>query len=124
MVKESQTFIVARAKEILSLSEAHLVKVLRGETKLPERVVTQVALELYKKRIPQNVEANTGNNSITMIKIVKNHLPGKMENESEVLDVTPARHDLAQTVEDKIAEINAKIKDKQGRSMMMPAKEK
>lgn len=126
MTRVSQTLVAQRVKEVLKLSEAHLIKVLKGETKLPERVVTQVALELYKRRVPQSVEGNSGNNSITMIKIVKNHLPGQVEK--DVMDITPATHELAQTVEDKIAEVNEKIKAKQERSRIaaqhLPSKEK
>jgi len=105
----SQTYLIARANEVLALSENHIIKVLKGETKLPERVVTQVALELYKRRIPQHVEGNAGNSALTIIKVIKNHLPDNSGHSVDIVDILAERVETA--VDDKIQAINKKIKE-------------
>jgi hypothetical protein len=107
----SQTYKIARANEVLALSEEKLIKVLKGEVKLPERVIVQVALELYKRRIPQHVEGGGPANSLTIIKIVKNHLPN---NSGETIDIGSigSTEVLDKVVDEKIRAINAKIKEK------------
>lgn len=102
----SQTYLVARAKEVLQLSENKLIQVLKGETSLPERVVVTVALELYKRRIPTVQDGNTGSNSLMVIKIVKNHIPDKIQPE-EIIDITK----VDEFVDDKIKAINDKINE-------------
>ncbi len=73
----SQLDMVIKAKKVLLLSENKLIQVLEGKTKLPEKIVVQVALELYKRRIPMKIEKEvTGSsNNLTIIKVIKNHIP-------------------------------------------------
>ena len=105
----SQTYIVARAKEVLAKSEAYLLKVLDGKTKLPERVVAQVALELYKRRIPTTSDGNQGSNQLTIIKVVKNHMP---DHEGDTVDIELETNRIESAVDNKILELNKKIKAK------------
>ncbi len=113
MTKISQSVLAKKVSEIVQLSETHLIRVLKGETKLPEKVITQVALELYKRRVPQKVETTGDGSSITLIKIVKNHVPG--QEIKDTVDVTPATCELEKTIDDKIGEINRKIQAKQSK---------
>jgi hypothetical protein len=93
--KKSQSFKVTKAKEILKLSEAKIIKVLKGETTLPEKVVVDVALELYKRRIPTQIEGQAGNNSLTVVKIIKNHLP---DSHGDVFDIETHADEIAEKV--------------------------
>lgn len=80
--------IILKAKkiqEIINLSEAQLIKVLKGQTKLSEKTVVNVALELYKRRVPTKVESDGKGDSLTLIKIVKNHVPEKLK-QAEVIE--------------------------------------
>ncbi len=79
-----------KVQEIVNLSENMLIRVLKGQTSLPERTVVSVALELYKRRVPQKVESEGGGNKLTVIKIVKNHMPSKQSQELEKIDVVDA----------------------------------
>lgn len=76
-----------KVQEIVNLAESKLIKVLKGETSLPERTVVNVALELYKRRVPQKVESEGQGNKMTVIKIVKNHQPSIQSQELEKLDM-------------------------------------
>ena len=66
-----------KMQEVLNLSERHLLRILRGETNLSLKEVTSVALELYKRRVPAKVEGDGKQGQLTLIKIVKNHIPIK-----------------------------------------------
>jgi hypothetical protein len=74
-----------KVQEIITLSENKLIEVLKGTTSLPEKKVVDVALELYKRRVPAKVESVEGGNKLTILKIVKNHVPIK---QAETIDVT------------------------------------
>lgn len=88
-------------QEIVNLSESKLIQVLKGETKLPEKTVVNVALELYKRRVPTRVENENSGNKLTVIKIVKNHLPSKGSQEIEKIDAVDAEVDrVVQSLED------------------------
>lgn len=76
-----------KVQEIVNLAENKLIAVLKGQTSLPERTVVNVALELYKRRVPQKVETEGQGNKLTVIKIVKNHLPSLQSQELEKLDM-------------------------------------
>jgi hypothetical protein len=67
-----------KLQEIINLSEAQLIRVLKGETNLPLKMIVNVALELYKRRVPAKVEADSKQGQLTLIKIVKNHVPDKI----------------------------------------------
>ena len=71
----SQTYQVKRAQKVLKLSEQKLIAALEGKTDLPEKEVMKIALELYKRRVPNQVEGTPGGNQLTLIKIIKNHVP-------------------------------------------------
>lgn len=75
---------VFKLQEILNLSESVLIRVLSGKTNLPLKTVVGVALELYKRRVPAKVEAAAGSNQLTIIKVVKNHIPIKEENQVDI----------------------------------------
>ena len=64
-----------KVQEIINLSEGVLLRVLKGETNLPLKMVAEVALELYKRRVPAKSEESGKEGQITMIKIIKNHIP-------------------------------------------------
>ena len=68
-----------KIQQIINLSENQLIRVLRGETNLPLKTVVNVALELYKRRIPTKVENEGKAGQLTLIKIVKNHVPEKID---------------------------------------------
>jgi hypothetical protein len=74
-----------KIQEIINLSENVLLRVLRGETNLPLKTVTNVALELYKRRVPAKTEGVEGGNKLTILKIVKNHIPPE---KVDTIDVT------------------------------------
>jgi len=71
----SQTYNVKRAAEILELSEQRLLEALNGTWEIPARLKVQIALELYKRRVPIKVEGEGKTGNLTMIKIIKNFLP-------------------------------------------------
>lgn len=71
----SQTYQVKRAQKVLKLSEQKLIAALEGKTDLPEKEVMRIALELYKRRVPNQVEGPAAGNQLTLIKIIKNHVP-------------------------------------------------
>ena len=75
-----------KIQEIINLSESVLIRVLKGETQLPFNTVATVALELYKRRVPAKVEADSSGNKLTVIKIVKNHVP--VLDPKDTIDVT------------------------------------
>ena len=114
----SQTYLAKRAQVIIDSSERVLLNALDGTTKLTDRVRVQVALEIYKKRIPQKVEQVETGQKLTLIKIIKNFIPG--EATGEVVDITAATgqiEKLADTVIDESVEkaktkkmLNAQIK--------------
>ena len=69
-----------RIQQIINLSETKLIQVLQGKVKgIGEKMITQVALELYKRRVPTKVESDGKGDSLTLIKIVKNHIPEKLK---------------------------------------------
>ena len=68
-----------KIQEIINLSESQLIKVLKGETSLPTKTVVNVALELYKRRIPTKVEQDGKAGALTLIKIQKNYIPPEMD---------------------------------------------
>lgn len=108
----SQTYIAKRVQEILDLSEGKLLQVLQGKTKIPEKMVVQVALEIYKRRIPTKVENEHTGSQLTIVKIVKNHLPDK---EGEVIDLPRGNFEKVEevaeeVVNDRVKKINEKIK--------------
>ena len=74
-----------KLQEVLNLSERHLLRILKGETNLSLKEVTQVALELYKRRVPTSVENDGKQGQLTLIKIIKNHVPVK---QVDTLDIT------------------------------------
>ena len=74
-----------KMQEVLNLSERHLIRILKGETNLSLKEVTSVALELYKRRVPAKVENDGKQGQLTLIKIVKNHIPVKTK---DTIDVT------------------------------------
>jgi hypothetical protein len=82
-----------KVQEIINLSENKLIQVLKGNTSLPERTVVSVALELYKRRVPAKVETEAQGNRLTVIKIIKNHMPSKQDKELEVIDAVDAEVD-------------------------------
>ena len=104
----SQSYIVERAKKVLKLSEDKLIQVLEGKTKLPEKVVVNVALELYKRRIPQLAETNKERSQLAIIHIHKNHIPG---TQGEIIDITAESKELDEATDAKIRAINKKIED-------------
>jgi hypothetical protein len=64
-----------KIQEIINLSEHHLIRVLKGEMGVSIKDRTNVALELYKRRVPTKVETDSKQGQFTLIKIVKNHIP-------------------------------------------------
>jgi hypothetical protein len=81
---QSQTYKIAKAKEILRKSEDVLLKVLDAQVPgISPTLRVQVALELYKRRVPILMDhtapppAQLENKTIpvTMITVIKNHIP-------------------------------------------------
>lgn len=101
----SQTYIAKRVQKILDLAEEKLINVLNGTTKVPEKLLVQVALEIYKRRIPQKVEPQEGANQLTVVKIVKNHLPNA---DGDVVDITAASGKVEELA-DNIINTKAKL---------------
>ena len=74
-----------KIQQIINLSEDKLIKVLEGKTKLDEKTVVNVALELYKRRVPTKVEGDKTGDKLTVIKVIKNHVPTKVV---DTIDIT------------------------------------
>lgn len=87
----SHSFRINKAKKLLKLSETKLIEVLKGNTSLKEKDIVGVALELYKRRVPVAQDASSGRNQLTVVKIVKNHLP---DNHDNVIDVENAAEEV------------------------------
>lgn len=102
----SQSYKIMKAEEVLKLAEDKLIKVLSGETKVNEKIVIQVALELYKRRIPSKVEQMNEGNQLTIIKIVKNHTP---TNSGETIDITPLERAAEKVISEKTRLLNEKL---------------
>ena len=68
-----------KIQQIINLSEHHLIRVLKGEMGVTIKDRTAVALELYKRRVPTKVENDSKQGQLTLIKIVKNHIPQKLD---------------------------------------------
>ncbi len=80
-----RTLKAFKVQEVINLSETILIRVLKEQTNLPFKTVANVALELYKRRVPAKTESVEGANKLTILKIVKNHVPIK---KAETIDVT------------------------------------
>lgn len=98
----SQTGEIKQIQKILDLSEHKLIQVLEGKTSLKERDVVNVALEIYKRKVPQETKrVEAAKNTLTMIKVVKNFNPSNPES-GDVVDVTPSQEKLEQMAEERI----------------------
>jgi len=101
----SQTGKVRQIQKILDLSEAKLIQVLSGNTRLPERAVVNVALEIYKRRVPSKTEkAGNEGNSLTMIKVVKNFTP---EGHDKPIEITSKSDQIEDLTTERVKEIKA-----------------
>lgn len=74
-----------KVQEVITLSENILIRILKGDSNLPEKKVADIALELYKRRVPAKTESVEGGNKLTILKIVKNHIPPK---QAETIDIS------------------------------------
>ena len=106
---KSQTYKAMKVQEVLNLSEEKLIRVLRGETDLPESKVVSVALELYKKRIPQKMEGIQGQNQLTVVKIIKNHLPNHSGEVVDVDAISEVEKEAEKVVDDRLLRLQQKI---------------
>jgi len=86
---ESQLNKIANVKEVLRLSEALIIKALKGEMSgITDKVRLTTALELYKRRIPVKSEGDAGSNRLTIIKVVKNYIPEEVVKDTIDINMT------------------------------------
>lgn len=105
----SQTGKIKQLQKVLDLSERKLINVLEGKTSLPERTVVNVALEIYKRRVPAKTEkAEEAGNKLTLIKVVKNFTP---DGGGDVVDITEQEQQIGDLSEKKVNEIKKEFKD-------------
>ena len=108
----SQTFKIERAKKILKLSEKQIIRVLKGETDLKQKDITAVALELYKRRIPIHADKGAGSNKLTVIKIVKNHIPAGHKEFIDINEVDEATDAIISKIEPrKLAKLEDEVEE-------------
>ena len=77
---------------------------------MPQKEIVKIALELYKRRIPQHVEKTGEGSSLTMIKIIKNHVPeGYM---GDTIETTPIEKAAEVIISKTTKELNDKLQQK------------